>query len=75
VSDLALQGIRAAIERHGTAEVSAERLAALAGAPALDDNGWQEIDRWLSDHDLIVICRPSEGCEPKAAQASLMFAP
>lgn len=73
MSDQAVQTIRAAIERFGSAEVSADRLAALAGARTLDTTGWVAIERWLGDHDLIVISRPDE-CEGKNAQASIMAA-
>jgi hypothetical protein len=73
VSDLALQSIRAAIDRYGSAEVSADRLAAMAGARDLDPSGWAEIERWLGDHDLIVISRPSD-CHGRNAQASIMAA-
>jgi hypothetical protein len=71
LTDQAVQAIRTAIERFGSAEVSADRLAAMAGATTLDPSGWAEIERWLSDHDLIVISRPDE-CEGKNAQASIM---
>jgi hypothetical protein len=73
VSDLALQAIRTAIDRYGSAEVSADRLAALAGAPDLDPSGWAAIERWLGDHDLIVISRPDD-CRRKNAAASIMAA-
>ena len=71
MTDQALQAIRTAIERFGCTEVSADRLAALAGARTLDGSGWREIERWLEDHDIVVISRPDE-CEGKNAQASLM---
>jgi hypothetical protein len=73
VTDQAVQAIRTAVERFGSAEVSADRLAALAGARTLDPTGWAEIERWLRDHDLIVISRPSD-CAGKNAQASIMAA-
>jgi hypothetical protein len=71
VSHLAIQSIRAAIERYGTAEVSGDRLAAMAGAAKLDPTGWAEIERFLSDHDLIVIKRPAE-CHDGSAAACIM---
>ncbi len=73
MSDLALQAIRAAIDRYGSAQVSADRLAALAGARDLDPTGWAAIERWLGDHDLIVISRPSD-CTGGHAAASIMAA-
>jgi hypothetical protein len=71
VSDLALQSIRAAIDRYGTAEVSGDRLAAMAGATTLDPTGWEAIERYLSDHDLVVIKRPMQ-CDDGSAAACIM---
>lgn len=73
MSDLAIQSIRAAIDRYGSAEVSADRLAALAGARDLDPTGWAAIERWLGDHDLIMISRPAD-CTGRNAAASIMAA-
>lgn len=73
MNDRALQSIKASIERFGSAEVSADRLAALAGARALDPSGWDAIEAWLADHGLIVISRPDER-QGRKAQASIMAA-
>ena len=74
MTGLGVESIRAAIERYGSAQVSTDRLAALAGATDLNAAGWEEIERWLEQYGLIVISR---GCESKAnglTQASIMAA-
>ena len=50
MSGLGVDSIRAAIERYGSAQVSADRLAALAGARDLNAAGWAEIEQWLEQY-------------------------
>jgi hypothetical protein len=72
MTGLGVESIRAAIERYGSAQVSTDRLAALAGAHDLNAAGWAEIEQWLEHHGLIVISR-GDGCETNGlAQASIM---
>lgn len=73
MSGLGVESIRAAVERYGSAEVSADRLAALAGATDLNAAGWAEIEEWLEQHGLIVISRRETGSSG-IAQASIMAA-
>ncbi len=73
MSGLGVDSIRAAVERYGSAEVSADRLAALAGARDLSAAGWAEIEGWLEEHGLIVISRRAE-TPSGIAQASIMAA-
>ena len=72
MNGLGVESIRAAIERYGSAQVSADRLAALAGARDLDTAGWAEIEQWLEQHGLIVISRGAESNANGLAQASIM---
>ena len=74
MNGLGVESIRAAIERYGSAQVSTDRLAALAGARDLNAAGWAEIEEWLEQHGLIVISRGPTSEANGLAQASIMAA-
>ncbi len=71
MTGLGVDSIRAAVERYGSAEVSEDRLAALAGAHDLGAAGWAEIETWLEQQGLIVISRRGAS-GGGIAQASIM---